>query len=169
MEPELELPCQTVAFLQANEDIVHNKMKMMPTLNINYDVCKAENQYIMALLLSVHYKYKYTCCFGFIFTYLLSFLLFKFGIVDGAYILPPIKYPDGNYYLKLGHYNQFETNLKGDMETITKWYKQGTGVPDAVRLLSDFVIKDLIKDPSISFNNITSDCCVTVNVSSHFK
>ena len=55
MEPELELPCQTVAFLQANEDIVHNKMKMMPTLNINYDVCKAENQYIMALLLSVHY------------------------------------------------------------------------------------------------------------------
>ena len=55
MEPELELPCQTVAFLQANEDIVHNKMKMMPTLNINYDVCKAENQYFMALLLSVHY------------------------------------------------------------------------------------------------------------------
>ena len=50
MEPELELPCQTVAFLQANEDIVHNKMKMMPTLNINYDVCKAENQYIMACI-----------------------------------------------------------------------------------------------------------------------
>ena len=115
------------------------------------------------------YNYRYTFGFRFIFTYLLSFLLFKFGIVDGAYILPPIKYPDGNYYLKLGHYNQFETNLKGDMETITKWYKQGTGVPDAVRLLSDFVIKDLIKDPSISFNNITSDCCVTVNVSSHFK
>ena len=114
-------------------------------------------------------KYVYTFDFGFIFTYLHSFLLFKFGIVDGAYVLPPIKYPDGNYYLKLGHYNQFETNLKGDMKTITKWYKRGTGVPDAVRLLSNFVIKDLIKDPSISFNKITSDCCVTVNVSSHFK
>jgi len=50
MEPELDLPCQTVAFLQVNEDIVHNKMKMMPTLNINYDVCKAENQYIMACI-----------------------------------------------------------------------------------------------------------------------
>ena len=164
MEPELDLPCQTVAFLQVNEDIVHNKMKMMPTLNINYDVCKAEHQYIMACIksnvINIHLA---------LVLYLLSFLLFKFGIVDGAYILPPIKYPDGNYYLKLGHYNQFETNLKGDMETITKWYKQGTGVPDAVRHLSDFVIKDLIKDPSISFNNITSDCCVTVNVSSHFK
>ena len=52
MEPELDLPCQTVAFLQVDEDIVHNKLKMMPTLNINHDVCKAEHQYIMAFIKS---------------------------------------------------------------------------------------------------------------------
>ena len=90
---------------------------------------------------------------------------FKFGIVDGAYILPPILYPDGNYYLKIGHYNQFETNLSGDIKTITDWYKEGTGVPEAVKHFSDFIINDLIKDPNIKFMNISSDCCVTVNVS----
>ena len=89
----------------------------------------------------------------------------QFGIVDGAYILPPILYPDGNYYLKIGHYNQFETNLNSDMKTITDWYKQGTGLPEAVKHFTDFITKELIVDPNIEFGEISSDCCVTVNVS----
>ena len=93
------------------------------------------------------------------------FLFLQFGIVDGAYILPPIKYPDGNYYLKLGHYNQFETDLQGNMKTIRDWYEGGEGVPEAVKLLSEFITKDLITDPRITFMGISSDCCVTVNVS----
>ena len=76
-------------------------------------------------------------------------------------------YPDGNYYLKIGHYNQFETNLSGDMKTITNWYAQGTGIPEAVKHFADFITKDLIRDPRIEFTKISSDCCVTVNVSKH--
>lgn len=92
-------------------------------------------------------------------------LFSQFGIVDGAYILPPILYPDGNYYLKIGHYNQFETNLNSDMKTITDWYKQGTGLPEAVKHFTDFITKELIIDPNIKFGEISSDCCVTINVS----
>ena len=95
------------------------------------------------------------------------FFLFKFDIVDGAYILPPILYPDGNYYLKLGHYNQFETDLPGHLKTITDWYEDGTGIPDAVKRLSDFIVNDFIRDPDIKFTDISSDCCVTVNVRGH--
>ena len=93
------------------------------------------------------------------------FCLLKFDTADGAYILPPILYPDGNFYLKLGHYNSFETDLHGDMKTITDWYKQGTGIPEAVMHLSNFILKDLINDPNVKFTDISSDCCVTVNVS----
>ena len=79
--------------------------------------------------------------------------------------MPPILYPDGNYYLKIGNYNQFETNLNGDMKTITDWYKQGTGIQEAVKHFSDFITKELIVDPNIEFGEVSSDCCVTVNVS----
>ena len=27
---------------------------------------------------------------------------YKFGVLDGTYVLPPIKYPDGKFYLKVG-------------------------------------------------------------------
>ena len=40
MEPDLELPCQTVAFLQVPKRIACDNMKGMPSLNINYDVRK---------------------------------------------------------------------------------------------------------------------------------
>ena len=40
MEPALELPCQTVAFLQVPKNIACGIMKSMPTININYDVRK---------------------------------------------------------------------------------------------------------------------------------
>ena len=51
------------------------------------------------------------------------------------------------------------------MKTITDWYKQGTGIPEAVKHFSEFITKELIKDPDIEFTDVSSDCCVTVNVS----
>ena len=50
------------------------------------------------------------------------------------------------------------------MKTITDWYKQGTGVQEAVKHFSDFITQELIKDPNIQFTEVSSDCCVTVNV-----
>ena len=51
------------------------------------------------------------------------------------------------------------------MKTINDWYKEGTGIPEAVKHFTDFITKELIIDPDIEFGEISSDCCVTVNVS----
>ena len=77
------------------------------------------------------------------------------GELDGTYILPPVKYPDGNstsknptkgciykhlghYYLKLGHHDVFERELV-TREEVDKWYKAGTGDPEAVDELDRFI------------------------------
>ena len=31
---------------------------------------------------------------------------YQWGSIDGTYILPPIKYPDGKYYLKVDHFRE---------------------------------------------------------------
>ena len=41
--------------------------------------------------------------------------------LDGTYILPPILYPDGKYYLKLGHHNAFE-QIVHTPEQMESWY-----------------------------------------------
>ena len=48
---------------------------------------------------------------------------YSYGQLDGTYILPPILYPDGKYYLKLGHHDKFEENLTTS-EAIKDWYEQ---------------------------------------------
>ena len=54
MEPELELPCQTVVFLKIPEEIARKNMKGMPSLNINYDVSKIIG--IFSYLITVPHK-----------------------------------------------------------------------------------------------------------------
>ncbi|XP_070543574.1 N-methyl-L-tryptophan oxidase-like isoform X2 [Ptychodera flava] len=41
-----------------------------------------------------------------------------------CYILPPIKYPDGKYYLKIGHGDDLEIELKTAAE-VAEWFKTG--------------------------------------------
>jgi sarcosine oxidase/L-pipecolate oxidase len=41
--------------------------------------------------------------------------------LDGTYILPPMLYPDGKYYLKLGHHNAFE-RIVHTPEQMKSWY-----------------------------------------------
>ena len=55
------------------------------------------------------------------------------------------------------------------MKTITDWYKEGTGIQAAVKHFSDFITNELIVDPNIEFGEVSSDCCVTVNVSNTWK
>merc|ERR1712181_51852 len=64
------------------------------------------------------------------------------GLLDGTYILPPIRYPDGKIYLKLGHGDHFETDIN-TIEELDAWYKDGKGYPEAVESLATF-IKTLI-------------------------
>lgn len=83
------------------------------------------------------------------------------GQLDGTYILPPIKYPNDKYYLKLGHNDEFETIVNSD-EAIVDWYKRGIGNPDAVKALADFITNHLI--PSLEVITIQGGCCITATV-----
>ena len=46
-------------------------------------------------------------------------ICFPDGGLDGTYILPPIKYPDGKYYLKLGHHDLFEETVRWVFDEFT--------------------------------------------------
>ncbi len=83
------------------------------------------------------------------------------GKLDGTYILPPILYPDGKHYLKLGHGDVFEINVKTP-EQMHDWYAEGTGVPEAVEALADFIKGHFI--PSLEVKSVHGGCCVTSNV-----
>ena len=79
------------------------------------------------------------------------------GLLDGTYILPPILYPDGKIYLKLGHGDHFEADVN-TIKELDAWYSTGKGNPDAVESLATF-IKTLI--PSLKVEEVTGGCCVT--------
>lgn len=76
----------------------------------------------------------------------------------GAYILPPIQYPDGNFYLKIGQ-SSFgdEDNYVGTLEEIKRWYLS-KGDPRKIKTLSKFLVKVL---PGLNFEKVTDMTCVT--------
>jgi glycine/D-amino acid oxidase-like deaminating enzyme len=75
-----------------------------------------------------------------------------------CYVLPPIKYPDGKWYLKLGHGSQFERILNTPQE-IFDWYTKP--VPD------DFKkgLRDVLRAnfPNLIPIGLHYDSCVTTN------
>ncbi|XP_077989465.1 uncharacterized protein LOC144443794 [Glandiceps talaboti] len=75
-----------------------------------------------------------------------------------AYILPPIKYPNGKYYLKIGHGADFERELHTAAE-VADWYKT-EGDKSACQPLLELLF-DLVKD--VKPVSTKTDCCVTTN------
>ena len=94
-----------------------------------------------------------------------NYLCFTFDLqsklVDGSYILPPILYPDGNWYLKIGHSKSFETNLKHEEEDLRSWYESG-GNKEAVESLKNFLCTELI--PDLDVISVKENCCITTRV-----
>ena len=82
---------------------------------------------------------------------------YRSGVLDGSYILPPICYPDGNYYLKLGHGNHFEKEVR-TIEELEAWYATRTGDPEAVNTLAAF-LQSLL--PGLVVEEVRGGCCVT--------
>ena len=82
---------------------------------------------------------------------------YPWGLLDGTYILPPILYPDGHYYLKLGHHNLFEGEVY-TLEELTAWYRDGKGDPEAVAQLSSFMVSFV---PGLKVEEVSGGCCVT--------
>jgi sarcosine oxidase len=72
-----------------------------------------------------------------------------------CYILPPICYPDGKYYLKIGGYPQEHT--LGSLEALQSWFR-GQGSPDAARHLEANLHRVV---PGLHPVAVHSDACVT--------
>ncbi|XP_042877243.1 monomeric sarcosine oxidase-like [Penaeus japonicus] len=80
-----------------------------------------------------------------------------FENLDGAYVLPPIRYPDGHWYLKLGHGRTYEEH-KTTLEEVRDWYIQQTGNPECVEKLARFMCYML---PGLKVEEVTGDGCLT--------
>eukprot|EP00095_Tigriopus_kingsejongensis_P003173 maker-scaffold91_size383040-snap-gene-1.19 protein:Tk03173 transcript:maker-scaffold91_size383040-snap-gene-1.19-mRNA-1 annotation:"hypothetical protein BRAFLDRAFT_82583" len=82
------------------------------------------------------------------------------GLLDGAYILPPMKMPDGTICTKLGHGDFFEHDVQ-NLTELEGWYNtHPEGDLDGVAELERFMRKLF---PSISFRNVHGGACVTSN------
>ncbi|GFQ72146.1 DAO domain-containing protein [Trichonephila clavata] len=76
----------------------------------------------------------------------------------GAYVLPPVKYPDENYYIKLGGSFTCETGeeLK-TLEELRKWYLSDGDETMTFTLIQ--FMKELI--PGLKFTDVSRMTCVT--------
>ncbi|XP_045616635.1 monomeric sarcosine oxidase [Procambarus clarkii] len=81
----------------------------------------------------------------------------SFGKLDGAYILPPIKYPDGKWYLKLGHGDAYEQR-KTTLDEVKDWYIQQSGSPECMNELAKYLCHIL---PGLKVEKVTADGCLT--------
>jgi glycine/D-amino acid oxidase-like deaminating enzyme len=84
--------------------------------------------------------------------------LYKYGSSkDNFYILPPIKYPDGKVYLKVGHNseNYFYNKLKTHQE-VNQWYNE-QGNKEAIEHVLKLVYQTL---PGLTPLSIHTDTCV---------
>ncbi|XP_042208707.1 uncharacterized protein LOC121856980 [Homarus americanus] len=79
------------------------------------------------------------------------------GNIDGVYVLPPIKYPDGNWYLKLGHGRAYEER-KTTLCEVREWYIQQSGLPECVDELVKYFCHLL---PGLTVEKVSGDGCLT--------
>jgi len=70
-----------------------------------------------------------------------------------VYILPPIKYPDGHYYIKIG--GEESSPLLTNDTDIKHWFRSG-GDPDAAKMLKHH-LRQLM--PDVPFQTIQHDAC----------
>lgn len=80
-----------------------------------------------------------------------------FKNLDGGYVLPPIKYPDGKWYLKMGHGRAYEEK-RSSLAEVTQWYRQQSGVPECVQELTQY-LKYLL--PGLKVESVCGDGCLT--------
>ncbi len=71
------------------------------------------------------------------------------------YFMPPIKYPDGKHYIKIGHSKG--DVMPNDREALTAWF-QSDGDPHRIEWLTE-TLHNLL--PSVQFNSLHSQSCVT--------
>ncbi|XP_063592321.1 uncharacterized protein LOC134769516 [Penaeus indicus] len=76
--------------------------------------------------------------------------------MDGGYVLPPIKYPNGNWYLKMGHNRRHEDDLNPN--EVTEWYIHRRGNRECIEKLGRFM-QHLM--PDVKSQGLSGDGCLT--------
>eukprot|EP00057_Strongylocentrotus_purpuratus_P028840 XP_011683314.1 PREDICTED: uncharacterized protein LOC592504 [Strongylocentrotus purpuratus] len=79
-----------------------------------------------------------------------------FNTNKNCYVLPPIKYPDGKYYVKLGLWFSFE-NKFSDLQGAAEWFRSHGKNFDASEAINK--LRELI--PGIRPISLTTDCCIS--------
>ena len=73
-----------------------------------------------------------------------------------AYVLPPIRYPDGQQYLKIGY--PFSDGLESDLSRLNEWF--GNPVPTSQQTRLRRLLGDLF--PEVTFDALRAEpCCGT--------
>jgi sarcosine oxidase len=72
-----------------------------------------------------------------------------------VYFLPPIQYPDGKHYVKIGHSKG--DSMANDAESLIRWF-QSDGDPQRIEWLVE-TLHNLL--PEVTFNSLHSRSCVT--------
>lgn len=75
--------------------------------------------------------------------------------VEGIYLIPPVKYPDGNFYLKMGA-NSPDDLFFDHLAQIQEWFRNGNAEKYAPTLCK--AIKKLL--PSLNLENMLTKKCV---------
>ncbi|GFV43357.1 monomeric sarcosine oxidase [Trichonephila clavipes] len=90
-----------------------------------------------------------------------TLLMYRDGLAGlpskGAYILPPIKYPDGHWYLKIGYLGQLDDTELSTLEESRQWYNSD-GCPLVTRHYSRFLIDIL---PGLLVDEVSSKTCIS--------
>ncbi|KAF8795751.1 hypothetical protein HNY73_000214 [Argiope bruennichi] len=79
------------------------------------------------------------------------------AVAKGAYILPPIKYPDGHWYLKLVTWAFREIQKVNTLEEIKEWYKSD-GDQEVIDKYSRFLISII---PGLKVEEVKGKTCIT--------
>ncbi|MCB8978023.1 MAG: FAD-binding oxidoreductase [Ardenticatenaceae bacterium] len=64
--------------------------------------------------------------------------------ISGIYLLPPIRYPDGRFYLKMGCDTRLDQTLPHDVEAIRRWFIHGNS--DAILPAMRAALEDIIPE-----------------------
>ena len=78
------------------------------------------------------------------------------------YLLPPIRYPNGKWYIKIGC--SLSTQVPNSFEALQAWYK-GTGDREVVEHLGKLLKRIL---PALDFVELHADTCVTTHTSTGY-
>ena len=82
--------------------------------------------------------------------------------IEAAYILPPIRYPDGNWYLKIGSPHSLARLT--DLDELSRWFRQP--IPRRVQAHAERLLRTIV--PGLDFDDLHAEPCCTTHTPSGF-